>query len=101
MGTETKKVTSWGRKAPGTKRKILLLLLAVFISLAGYFGYQVYQDSKKPEVKEYKFTEDELKDIVNTVKNDPKAVPKSGGQVPSKTQEQLADERRNTKRDTQ
>lgn len=100
-GTEAKKVTSWGRKMPGSKRKVVILLLAVFVSLAGYFGYQVYQDSKKPVVKEYKFTEEELKNIVNTIKNDPKAVQKSEAQVPSKSQEQLAEERRNAKKDKQ
>lgn len=101
VGTETKKVTSWGRKAPRSKRKIVILLLAVVVSIAGFFGYQVYQDSKKPEVKEYKFTEEELQNIVKNLKSDPATVKTNESRIPKKTIEQYSGENRNSTGSTQ
>ena len=101
VGTETKKVTGWGRKAPRSRRKIVMLLIAVAISLGCIAGYKYYQDSKKPVVKEYKFTEEELQNIVKNLKSDPKAVKTNESRIPKKTIEQYSEENRNSKGATQ
>ncbi len=102
VGTETKKVTGWGRKAPMSKKKIAVIsLVFIFLGIAGYVGIRAYQDSKKPVVKEYKFTEEELQNIVKNLKTDPNTVKTNESRIPKKTIEQYSEENRNSKGATQ